>query len=76
MPNLPGVIKNLSFTLTCTGRGKAKVNYKGGIIPSGSPGCGETWAICVIHGSPDSQITIHLDASGDVDWTLAVTGGN
>ena len=66
---------NLIFTMTCSGQGKAKVNYKGGIIKSGSPGCGETWTIYVINGSPDSQITIHLDANGDINWTLSVTSG-
>ena len=65
---------NLNFTLTCSGRGKAKVNYKGGAITSGSPGCGETWTAYVIVGSPDSHITIHLDATGQIDWTLSVTG--
>lgn len=64
---------NLIFSLTCSGRGKAKVNYKGGAIRSGSPGCGETWTVYVINGSPDSQITIRLDASGDVNWALTVT---
>jgi hypothetical protein len=62
----------LIFNLTCSGQGKAKVNYKGGIVESGSPGCGETWTISVINGSPDSHITIRLDASGDVNWSLSV----
>jgi hypothetical protein len=66
---------NLTFKLTCSGRGKAKINYKGGAVKSGSPGCGGTWTIYVIDGSPDSQILIHLDASGDVNWSLTVTGG-
>ena len=66
---------HLVFTLTCSGRGKAKVNYKGGKVSNGSPGCGETWTIDVINGSPDSQITIHLDATGDIDWSLTVTSG-
>jgi hypothetical protein len=66
---------SLTFTLTCSGRGKAKVNYKGGKVESGSPGCGETWTVYVINGSPDSQITIRLDASGEVDWALTVTSG-
>jgi hypothetical protein len=63
----------LVFTLNCSGRGKAKVNYKGGAVRVGIPGCGETWTVSVIDGSPDSQITLHLDATGDVDWTLTVT---
>ncbi|MBN1451250.1 MAG: hypothetical protein JW963_09565 [Anaerolineales bacterium] len=66
---------NLIFTLTCSGRGKAKVNYKGGAVRSGAPGCGETWSVFVINGSPDSQISIRLDASGEVDWSLTVTSG-
>jgi hypothetical protein len=66
---------SLIFSLTCSGRGKAKVNYKGGAVRSGSPGCGETWTIAVINGSPDSQITLHLDASGEIDWSLTVTSG-
>ena len=66
---------NLTFTLNCSGRGKAKVGYKGGMIVSGVPGCGETWTIYVIHGSPDSQISIRLDATGAIDWTLTVTSG-
>ena len=65
----------LVFTLTCSGRGKAKVNYKGGAVRSGAPGCGETWTVYVINGSPDSHISIRLDASGDVDWTLSVVSG-
>lgn len=65
----------LVFTLTCSGRGKAKVNYKGGAVRSGAPGCGETWAIYVINGSPDSHISIRLDASGDVNWMLSVVSG-
>ena len=64
---------NLSFTLTCAGRGKAKVNYKGGAVKSGSPGCGETWTVYVVNGSPDSHITIHLDDGGEVNWILSVT---
>jgi hypothetical protein len=66
---------SLVFTLTCSGEGKVKVNYKGGAIKSGSPGCGETWTVSVITGSPDSHITIRLDDSGEVSWTLSVTGG-
>ena len=66
---------NLTFTLNCSGRGKAKVNYKGGMVESGVPGCGETWTIYVINGSPDSQISIRLDASGEIDWSLSITSG-
>ncbi len=66
---------NLVFTLTCSGRGKAKVNYKGGAVTTGEPGCGETWTVSVINGSPDSHITVHLDDSGDINWTLTVTSG-
>jgi hypothetical protein len=66
---------NLIFTLTCSGRGKAKVNYKGGAVTTGEPGCGETWTVSVINGSPDSHITVHLDNSGDINWTLTVTSG-
>jgi hypothetical protein len=66
---------NLVFTLTCSGRGKAKVNYKGGAVTNGKPGCGETWTVSVINGSPDSHITVHLDDSGDINWTLTVTSG-
>jgi len=66
---------SLIFKLDCSGRGKAKINYKGGAVTSGSPGCGETWTIAVINGSPDSHILIRLDASGDIDWTLTVTSG-
>jgi hypothetical protein len=66
---------SLVFTLECNGRGKAKVNYKGGAVRSGSPGCGETWTVFVINGSPDSQIKLHLDATGNVDWKMTVTGG-
>jgi hypothetical protein len=65
---------SLVFTLTCSGEGKVKVNYKGGAIKSGSPGCGGTWTVSVITGSPDSHITIRLDDSGEVSWTLSVTG--
>lgn len=65
----------LVFTLTCSGRGRAKVNYKGGAVRNGAPGCGETWTVYVINGSPDSHISIRLDASGDVDWTLSVVSG-
>jgi hypothetical protein len=65
----------LNFSLTCSGRGKAKVNYKGGLVDSGSPGCGESWKVYVINGSPNSHINIRLDASGDVNWSLSVTGG-
>jgi hypothetical protein len=65
----------LNFSLTCSGRGKAKVNYKGGLVDSGTPGCGESWKVYVINGSPDSHINIRLDASGDINWTLSVTGG-
>jgi hypothetical protein len=68
-------IGSLVFTLECNGRGKAKVNYKGGAVRSGSPGCGETWTVFVINGSPDSQIKLHLDATGNVDWKMTVTGG-
>jgi hypothetical protein len=64
---------HLNFSLTCSGRGKAKVNYKGGKVDSGSPGCGETWTVYVINGSPDSHIKIRLDASGDVNWSLSIT---
>jgi hypothetical protein len=67
---------SLVFSLTCSGQGKAKVNYKGGKIVSGSPGCGESWTIYVINGSPDSQITLHLDAKGDIDWSMTVTSSN
>ena len=65
----------LVFSLTCSGRGKAKVNYKGGSVESGLPGCGETWKIYVENNSPDSHITIRLDANGEVTWSLSVTGG-
>jgi len=65
----------LTFTLICSGRGKAKVSYKGGAVRSGAPGCGETWTIDVVNGSPDSHINIRLDASGNVDWTLSVVSG-
>lgn len=65
----------LVFTLTCSGRGRAKVNYKGAAIREGVPGCDETWTAHVSDSSPDSHISIRLDASGDVDWTLHVTGG-
>jgi hypothetical protein len=64
---------HLNFSLACSGRGKAKVNYKGGMVDSGSPGCGETWTVYVINGSPDSHIKIRLDASGDVNWSLSIT---
>lgn len=67
---------SLIFTLTCSGRGKAKVNYKGGAIKSGSPGCGETWTVSVINGSPDSHLTIRLDDSGEIHWALTITSGN
>jgi hypothetical protein len=67
---------NLIFSLTCSGEGNAKVNYKGGAVKSGSPGCGETWTVSVVNGSPDSHITIRLDDSGEVSWTLSVTGGD
>jgi len=66
---------SLVFKMDCSGRGKAKINYKGGAVTSGSPGCGETWTIGVINGSPDSHILIRLDASGDINWTLTVTSG-
>ena len=66
---------SLIFKLDCSGRGKAKINYKGGAVTDGSPGCGETWTIAVINGSPDSHILIRLDASGDIDWSLTVTSG-
>ena len=66
---------SLIFKLDCSGRGKAKINYKGGAVTDGSPGCGETWTIAVINGSPDSHILIRLDASGDIDWLLTVTSG-
>ena len=66
---------SLIFTMDCSGRGKAKINYKGGAVTDGSPGCGETWTIAVINGSPDSHILIRLDASGDINWTLTVTSG-
>lgn len=65
----------LTFSLTCSGRGKAKVNYKGGLVDSGLPGCGETWTVYVINGSPDSRINIRLDASGDVNWSLSIASG-
>ena len=64
----------LNFTLACSGRGKAKINYKGGAVKKGTPGCGETWSAYIINGSPDSHIEIRLDASGDIDWSLTVTG--
>jgi hypothetical protein len=64
---------SLIFTLTCSGRGNAKANYKGGAVKSGKPGCGETWTVSVINGSPDSHITVHLDDSGDINWSLTVT---
>jgi uncharacterized membrane protein len=63
----------LVFNLSCSGQGKAKVNYKGGKIESGSPGCGESWKIYVINGSPNSLINIRLDANGEVTWSLTVT---
>jgi hypothetical protein len=66
---------NLIFSLSCSGEGKAKVNYKGGAVKSGSPGCGETWTVAVVTGSADSHITIRLDDSGEVNWTLSVTSG-
>lgn len=65
----------LIFTLTCSGQGTAKVNYKGGLVESGSPGCGETWRVYVINGSPDSHISIRLDANGKVNWSLSITSG-
>ena len=65
----------LIFTLTCSGQGTAKVNYKGGLVESGSPGCGDTWRVYVVNGSPDSHITIHLDANGKVNWSLSITSG-
>ena len=71
-----GASGNLTFSLNCSGRGKAKVGYKGGMVVSGTPGCGETWTIYVINGSPDSQISLRLDATGAIDWSLTVTGGN
>jgi hypothetical protein len=66
----------LVFTLTCSGRGRAKINYKGGAVRDGAPGCGETWTVQIINGSPDSHISIRLDASGDIDWTLSVVSGD
>ena len=66
---------SLIFTMDCSGRGKAKINYKGGAVTKGSPGCGETWTITLINGSPDSHILIRLDASGDINWSLTVTSG-
>jgi hypothetical protein len=63
----------LSFFLSCSGEGKAKVNYKGGAVKSGSPGCGETWTVGVVTGSADSHITVRLDDRGELDWTLTVT---
>jgi hypothetical protein len=65
---------HLNFSLTCSGQGRAKVNYKGGLVDSGAPGCGESWKVYVINGSPDSHINIRLDASGDINWSLSVTG--
>jgi hypothetical protein len=67
---------SLVFKLTCAGEKKAKVNYKGSAVKSGSPGCGETWTVAVVSGSADSQISIRLDESGEVDWTLSVTSGD
>jgi hypothetical protein len=66
---------SLLFTLNCAGEGNAKVNYKGGAVTSGSPGCGEAWTVSVVTGSADSHITIRLDDRGEVDWTLSVTSG-
>ena len=63
----------LVFNLSCSGQGKAKVNYKGGKVESGSPACGESWKIYVINGSPNSLINIRLDANGEVTWSLTVT---
>ena len=63
----------LVFNLSCSGQGKAKVDYKGGKVESGSPGCGESWKIYVINGSPNSLINIRLDANGEVTWSLTVT---
>ena len=65
----------LVFSLACSGQGKAKVNYKGGAVRSGAPGCGETWTVQVVNGSPDSHISIRLDANGDVNWSLSVVSG-
>jgi hypothetical protein len=62
--------------LTCSGKGNVKVNYKGGALKSGSPGCGESWTVAVETGSADSQITIRLDDRGEIDWTLTITGGD
>jgi hypothetical protein len=66
---------SLVFTLTCSGEGNVKVNYRGGAIESGSSGCGESWTVAVVTGSADSQITIRLDDRGEIDWRLTVTGG-
>jgi hypothetical protein len=62
----------LVFNLSCSGRGNAKVNYKGGRVESGTPACGETWKIYVINGSPDAHVNIRLDASGEINWALTV----
>jgi hypothetical protein len=65
---------NLIFTLTCSG-GTAKVNYNGGSVKSGSPGCNKTWAVFVTNDSSYSNLKIYLDSPGYVHWILIVTGG-
>jgi uncharacterized protein YraI len=65
---------NLIFTLTCSG-GTAKVNYNGGSVKSGSPGCNKTWTVFVTNDSSYSNLKIYLDSPGYVNWTLIVAGG-
>lgn len=65
---------NLIFTLTCSG-GTAKVNYNGGSVKNGSPGCNKTWTVFVTNVSADSRVKIYLDSSGHVNWNLVVSGG-
>jgi hypothetical protein len=65
---------NLIFTLTCSG-GNAKVNYNGGSVKSGSPGCNKTWTVFFTNVSSNGNLKIYLDSPGYVNWSLVISGG-
>ena len=65
---------NLIFTLTCSG-GTSKVQYIGGSVKSGFPGCNKSWTVLFTNDSGNGNLKIYLDSAGYVNWTLIVSGG-